>query len=293
MRRKVFFLVTVDGDLRVGTRDQQGATIRAMRRVHAQLGLIGQTSWLINETDFAWTEEHAADLLELAASGECLGLHDHVDTHYAEAYEEALPLMRRARDRIAGFLKAAGYPATLCAHRNGCAIQSEDLYRAAVELGYSIVSDVWPGKAWSGRMVKDGASRQTWRRLEAKGIPMDNRAVAPGTLPWRHRPDNWLDSSSRDGPLLQVPITSSPWLERYRVRSNLAAGGPCAFVVLDTHPYDLQDRTTGEVSGERVRRYVQDLRWAKETLGASFIRLDEVPARLEEWTRAPEMRGEG
>jgi len=61
-----------------------------------------------------------------------------------------------------------------------------------------------------------------------------------------------------------------------------AAGksGSTAFLVLDTHPYDMQDPATGEVSPDRVSEYTRSLEWVRDRFQATFIRLDLVPELL-------------
>lgn len=281
MAEKVYFLVTVDGDLRVGTPAQQKAGVRAMREIHASLGLMGKTSWMINETDFEWTEKHGELLLDLARSGECIGVHDHLDTHFAESYEEAFSLMQRSRSRLKAFLSSEDIePARLLtSHRNGCAMQSVSFYRAAIDLGYSIVSDVRPEILWWARMVREGGVPNPWRAVEEgdpQAICTDNRMIPLPTLPWRHGPDNWLETTSRDGPLTHMPVTCLPWLERDRVEAVIEGNREEAFVLLDTHPYDLQDPASGEISGERADAYKRALEWIIEDYHPNFIRLDQA-----------------
>jgi hypothetical protein len=283
MSPKAYFLVTVDGDLRIGTPEQQEVGIRAIRQVHADLGILGRTTWMINEIDFDWTGQHGRALLEIVDSGECLGIHDHQDTHYAETYTKALELMGRSWRRLAAFLEATGRSVPLSAHRNGCAIQSEPLYQAAIDLGYVIVSDVWPGVRWYARMVRDGSGPNPWRRMgeyDPDAILMDNRLVPLAAIPWRHGPSNWLDFENQEGPLLQVPITCAPRVDETRMTEAVANSGSTAFLVLDTHPYDMQDPATGEVSPERVSEYRLSLEWVRDRFQAAFIRLDQVPELL-------------
>jgi hypothetical protein len=52
MSKEIFFLVTVDGDLRVGDTNQQRAAVEAMRAIHAEVGIIGCIAWFVNEIDF-------------------------------------------------------------------------------------------------------------------------------------------------------------------------------------------------------------------------------------------------
>jgi hypothetical protein len=283
MHQRVFFLVTVDGDLRVGTAAQQKAGIRAIRGEHLRQGLLGRTSWMVNELDFSWTEQHPAQLLELIDSGECIGIHDHLDTHHAEDYASGLQMMRESKMKLEAFLHRHDRRIAVDSHRNGCAFQSEAWYRAQLELGYRIVSDVWPGKVWSGRMVCDGRPPSPWRQLDAddpQAITMDNRVVPLNVVPWWHDPENWLDCESQSGPLLQVPITSMPLVDRLRFEAAADNGRPHAFLLVDTHPYDMQDPATGDVSEERVEAYGKSLEWVRENFRAEPIRLDEVKRML-------------
>lgn len=281
MADRIYFLVTVDGDLRVGTPAQQKDCVRTMRDIHASLGLMGKTSWMINELDFEWTEKHGDLLLDLARSGECIGVHDHLDTRFAESYEEVFPLMQRARNQLMTFLSSEDIdPACrLTAHRNGCAMQSEPSYRAAIDLGYSIVSDVRPEMMWWARMVYESDMPNPWRALEQgdpQAVCTDNRKIHLPTLPWCHGADNWLETTSRKGPLTHIPMTCLPWLERDRVEAAIGGNREEAFVLLDTHPYDLQDPASGEISGERVDRYLRALEWVIEDYHPAFIRLDQA-----------------
>jgi hypothetical protein len=277
--KEVFFLVTVDGDLRVGTTDQQNAALEAMRRLHAQLDLIGHTTWFINEVDFHWAEQHGDHLLALADSGEAIGLHDHLDTHYAETFNDIHALMSKSFQGASTFLEEAGREIPLLAHRNGCFQQSEAAYLAAQTLGYIWLSDVWPQTALHARMVCDGEMPNPWRRLgeEEGGILTDNKMVPLNGTPWRHDPANWLDYTSRQGNFLQVPVTCAPFIAWDRIHTALdAAEEEQVFLVLDTHPYDLQDHTTGEMDPERMESYALNLKQARAELGARFIRIDEV-----------------
>jgi hypothetical protein len=283
LKPRVFFLVTVDGDLRIGTPAQQESAVLAIRGVHGQQGLLGRTTWMINELDFHWTEQHPGPLLELAETGESIGIHDHLETHHAFTYSQAKEDMHRSKSAVEKLLLSHGYRTPISMHRNGCGFQSEIWYDAQSELGYHLVSDVWPEKIWSGGMLCDGAPPSPWRSLEpteAGAIAMDNRVVPLTALPWRHGPANWLDFRSKLGHFLQVPITSMPSVDRQRFEDAAANGQPVAFLLLDTHPYDMQDPSTGDVSSERIDAYRDSLVWVMTTFGADPIRLDEVEGLL-------------
>jgi hypothetical protein len=277
--KKIFFLVTIDGDLRIGSTEQQKSGVQAIRRVHRDLNIIGSTTWMINEIDFKWTQDHGELLLELFDSGECIGVHDHLDTHYAETYDQILEIMRLSRDRIAEFFKSHQKSVDLLAHRNGCAFQTEISYQAAQALRYRILSDVWPEMIWHGRMVRVEEQPNAWKRLSENNpetICMDNRMVPLHGRPWRHNPDNWLDHESREGWFLHVPINSMPTLDRDRVKEAVGNTDGNAYIVIDTHPYDLQDPKSGEVSDLLVGNYSESLAWMIEEYSAECVQLDQV-----------------
>jgi hypothetical protein len=286
---RVYFLVTVDGDLRIGAHEQQEASVRAMRGIHASLGLMGRTSWMINEIDFRWTDEHARLLWDLADTGEAIGVHDHLDTHFAATYDQALDLMGRSRRQLEEFFRRMGRGVALPAHRNGCSIQSEASYRALRALGYSVLSDVRPGVIWHARMVCDRPAPNPWRCLGAEddgAIRSDNSAVPLAARPWHHDAHNWLDFTSRQGPFLQVPVTCAPFIERPRFEAVVQGSERCAFLVLDTHPYDLQDPATGAISAERVIEYRQAIEWIRNFWQVLFIRIDQVESVLDSGSEA-------
>jgi hypothetical protein len=284
--RVVYCAVTVDGDLRLGGLEQQKAGVRAMRRAHADLGILGTTSWLINEHDFRWSELHPKLLRELAESGDCIGLHDHLDTYYLEHKPPELidAFLASSWRRLHDFYVQSGLDIPILAHRNGCAHQSCEVYRALARMEYTILSDVWPGMKWYSRMVPVEHPLQPWTSLENEEDPQsvftDNSQVPLAAVPWRHDTDNWLDITSRSGRFLQAPITCLPWVHQARVQTALANSGRPAFLVIDTHPYNLQDPATGDVSAKLVDDYCNALGWIRDTYKAIFIRLDQIPELL-------------
>lgn len=279
----IYCAVSVDGDLRVGSPSQQKDGISAMRQAHKDLGLIGRTSWLVNEYDFNWTSLYPDFLLDLAASRECIGIHDHLDTQYLEngPYESVYAFLSLTWSRMREFFIRFGIDTTIEVHRNGCCIQGRGIYQALGQVGYTILSDVWPGMSWHSRMVPVEHPIQHWSSLEDENDPgsifTDNSQVPMMAEPWRHDPDNWLDVKGKSGRFLQVPITCLPWINWERVQSAVKNSGEKVFLVIDTHPYNLQDSTTGAVSAGLVNDYCNSLAWIKDTYQAEFIRIDEIP----------------
>jgi hypothetical protein len=282
----VYCVVSVDGDLRVGSQIQQKEGIRAMRQAHAELGILGCTSWVINEHDFRWTEYHPEMLLELAESGECIGVHDHLDTHYLEdkPCDRIYEFLSISWGRLHDFYVRSGLNIPILVHRNGCAQQGREIYRALGLMEYTILSDVWPGMKWYSRMVLTEHPVQHWKSLEDEGNPdtifTDNSRVPLTAAPWRHDADNWLDVNSRSGRFLQVPITCLPWVDQVRVQVAVENSGQHAFLVIDTHPYNLQNSETGDVSAGLVKDYSNTLEWIRDTYHAIFIRIDQIPGLM-------------
>lgn len=278
--KEIFCLVTVDGDLRVGDRSQQKASIEAMCEVHSGLGIQGKTTWFVNEIDFHWMVEQPESLLGFVDSGECIGVHDHLDTHFADTYAHVFELMHASRSHLAGFFLINKREVPLLAHRNGCAIQSPVYYQVAIDLGYTLVSDVRPEMSWSARMVKENGQWICLNEDDPRSIFSDNRCIPLGIRPWYHNSQNWMDTASRQGTLLHVPITSMPGVIPERVTAAVENSNNQAFIVIDTHPYDLQDLHSGDLSKENLVTYQQSLLWIKEELDAQFIRLDQLPEKL-------------
>lgn len=287
MPEKIYAIITVDGDLRIGDCQQQKAAIDAMRAIHDKASIVGSTTWFINEYDFNWSELHSESLLALYDSGDELAVHDHLDTHYIESYEQAMELMTKSKQTLENFFRQRHRPVNLLSHRNGCAFQSQASYQALAELDYHILSDVYPGMKWSGRMLKDDQAPGAWRSLssnEPDAITMDNQQVPLSVLPWRHNPENWLDVHSRQGHFLHLPITTMPLIDRERVQRVVDGCAENAFVVTDTHPYDLQDTNTGLVSDEKCECVHDGILWLKQEYQAHFITAQKAARVLQNRT---------
>lgn len=279
MAKTVYAVITIDGDLRIGDLGQQKAAINAMMDIHKKAGISGSTTWFINEIDFQWTKWHFASLLALFDRGEELAVHDHQDTHYLFEYAPLLKMMQTSKENLEMFFKQHRSGVSLRSHRNGCAFQNMIFYRVLLSLGYDIVSDVWPGMRWSGRMVKDRTRPMIWRSLSEEdpdSITMDNRNVPLGVCPWRHQADNWMDFHSQTGSFLHLPITTMPLIDRQRVRSAVASGPEVAIVVTDTHPYDLQDPVTGEVSSQACEAHLDSILWMMNEYNPRFVRAQQA-----------------
>lgn len=232
------FLVTVDCDLRVDDVAVRQAGLDALLGVFADAGVAGHVTWFINESDFRPTELHEGFLHEIVARGDTLGVHDHLEPFRAKSADVSLEYDARsvlaycgaARDRLAAWLDAHGYDTPIVAHRNGCLAQAPQIYEALAELGYTVLSDVWPrhrGNDRRGRAAHDNT-----------GIPL-------GIGPYRHDVENFQDYASRAGRFLQVPVAEmflGPFrfetLQRWLDASEQQGVDPAVFTWC-LHPYEV------------------------------------------------------
>ncbi len=278
-----YYLFTVDGDLRIGEVEEQRAAIEAMLRLLYEEGLAGKATWFINENDFVWTENHLSCLREIVERGDALGLHDHFDTHYLETYEEALPFARRALERLRRFLDEVDGGVEVLAHRNGCLHQRVPFYQVARELGYRIVSDVWPGMVWRGRMVSHPRRSFRWVVEESERAPLtDNRGLPLNGGWWRHDEGNWLDYRSREGSLIQIPVVVlPPWEEYKRLKAAFEAAPGEGVLCSDIHPYDIQSDLTGAVDEHGLELLRHTLRQIKTDFSPQFINVQQFAKMCE------------
>jgi hypothetical protein len=246
--------------------------LRVLLALLEEKGAAGHTTWFLNENDFALTEKHEAFLHEALRRGDSLGIHDHIDFLAGRwEYDLIHECCRYSRDTVAAWLAAQGSSYVLTHHRAGCLFQNATQYAVLRDLGYTVLSDVYPGD----------------RSVNQTGYPSyDNRNIPPGILPYRHDPENFLDYESRTGCFLQVPVahmyiynrdfvgeTILRWEEAFRQRG--VAGGP---IVWCFHPYELLDRWSSRVSRELVRLLALQLDELVRDYGVEFVSLDELVA---------------
>lgn len=273
--KSCYYLFTVDGDLRIGDVEQQRAAIESLLRLLYEEGLAGEATWFINENDFAWTENHPSSLTEIVERGDAVGLHDHFDTHCIETYEDALPFAQRALQRLRRFLGDMDAGVEVLAHRSGCLHQRLPFYQVVRHLGYRIVSDVWPGMVWRGRMVPHRHRPFRWVE-ESEGAPLtENREVPLNGGWWRHDEGNWSDYRSEEGAFIQIPVVSFLLWNHYEQYERLKAAYMAApeEVVLcsDIHPYDIQSDLTGAVDENALGLLRDTLRQIKADFSPQFM----------------------
>ena len=163
--KQIYLLVTVDGDLRIGGLKEREAAVKRIRQIHEDLGLIGHTTWFLNEYDFKWTKYHPKLILNLVETGDLIGIHDHFDTHYAADSEMIRMIATSSYEAISDFFEKYGIKRTIHAHRNGCVHQSKEIYHILRMLGYDILSDVWPEQKWKTRIIASGNGIYPWREI--------------------------------------------------------------------------------------------------------------------------------
>jgi len=275
------FLVTVDCDLRMDDVDVRQAGLDALLEVFADEGLAGHVTWFVNESDFRLTELHEGFLHEVIARGDTVGVHDHLESFRAKSADVSLEYDARsvlayctaARDRLAGWLEAQGCDGRVTVHRNGCLAQAPQIYEALAELGYTVLSDVWPrhrGNDRRGRAAHDNT-----------GIPL-------GIGPYRHDTANFQDHTSRRGRFLQVPVAEmflGPFrfelLQRWLDASEQQGADPAVFTWC-LHPYEVINDARDAASSGMVGVLRDHLDRCRADHDMEFASMTELAAMLAE-----------
>lgn len=275
------FLVTVDCDLRADSVEVRQASLEALLAAFADEGLAGHVTWFANETDFRLTELHEGFLHEVIARGDTLGIHDHLESFRAKSADVSLEYDARsvyaycaaAHDRVAGWLDAQGYDVPVTAHRNGCLAQAPQIYEALAQLGYSVLSDVWPrhrGNDRRGRAAHDNT-----------GIPL-------GVGPYRHDTANFQDHTARSGRFLQVPVAEmflGPFrfelLQRWFDASEQQGVDPAVFTWC-LHPYEVINDARDAASAGMVGVLRDHLARCRADHEVEFASMTELAGMLAE-----------
>jgi hypothetical protein len=267
-------LIAVDCDLRCQDVGVRQGSLEALLEVFAEKGAAGHTTWFLNENDFALTQNHEAFLQEAVRRGDAIGIHDHIDFLKGQwEYGPIYDYCRRSRDAVQGWLRAHQLPDALPYHRAGCLFQHPAQYAALRDLGYTVLSDVYPGDM----------------SLNHTGfLSYDNREVPLGIAPYRHDPENFLDYHSQTGCFLHVPVVHmyiycrdfvgealARWTEAFQAR-----GVECGAMAWCFHPYELLNRGASRVSRELVRLLRRQLDELVQDYGVTFASLEVVARRL-------------
>jgi hypothetical protein len=263
-----FLSVTVDCDLRCDEVSLRQESLDTLLGVFANVGAAGHTTWFVNENDFCVTKYHGSFLSKAIQRGDSLGLHDHFES-FRGRYERA-PIRAFCRRSLASFqewLVRYGHDSEVLLHRNGCLVQRPAVYAALKDLGYRVVSEVWPGHT----------------RPDRDGYPaFDNRSVPPGIMPYRHDEGNFDEYRSGEGWFLHFPVTHmgmadldfaqmAHWLKLFADRSV----NPGVLVWL-FHPYEILNESRTAISRERVRTLESHLERCRADLGLAFANVEEA-----------------
>lgn len=261
------FLVTVDCDLRCDDVELRQESLDTLLRLFAETGVAGHATWFANENDFHLTENHEPFLHEAIERGDSLGVHDHIDWLKGRwEFEPIVDYCRESRDTVQRWLSANGRDEPLRMHRTGCLFQRPVVYAVLKELGYSIVSDVYPGQSLPNH---------------TGFLSFDNRAMPIGAMPYRHDADNFADHRSTRGPFLHLPVMhmgianfSFAHLEAW-LHALSAASIPQGALLWLFHPYEVLDKDKAAISPERMALLGSQLRRCSDEYGVKFTSVAE------------------
>ncbi len=271
---RTLFLVTVDCDLRADDPDARADGLRAVLEVLGEEGLAGRVTWFLNENDFRFTENHEDFLAEAAGRGDTIGIHDHFEPFTSQAGDVALgyetrsvsAYCRASRDRVVGWLEREGYPAQVRAHRNGYLAQAAEIYEALAELGYTLLSDIWPRH----------------RSGDRGGAWLDNSEIPVGIGPYRHDAHNFTEYTSREGRFVQAPIAAMflgtfryELLDRWLAASEQQGVDPAVFTWC-LHPYEVLNDARDAVSPGLVEVLRDHLRHIGANYDVEFVGLTQL-----------------
>ena len=280
--KDIYFLITVDGDMRSGTITQRDAAIKALLKLFDSEGMAGKVTWFLNENDFEWTKNHAEAILSMVERKDALGIHDHFDTQNIIDFEEALRFCKKSYSKVMKFLKDANkdkdYPQGILAHRSGSFYQRAAFYKAKKEMGYRILQDVFPEKKSEGRLVLDTSYSlvRTHKGVNDGTILADNTHIPLEVRAWRHDVDNWLDYKSRTGFFLQIPATCIMiYLDFERLRRVYQSHkeGMLTSLLWAFHPYEIHDLETGELLLENLEVVQDGIRRIRDEFSPTFINI--------------------
>jgi hypothetical protein len=240
-------------------------------------GIGGHVTWFLNENDFAITRSHPEFLKEAIRRGDTIGVHDHIDFlrgtwEYGPIYD----FCSRSHKSIRAWLEENGYSLPLTCHRFGCCFQHPEAYRALVDLGYTVSSDVGPGTCHDNHTGE---------------LSFDNTDIPVGILPYRHGPDTINDYRENNGPLLQIPtlkatLTADFWPRFSRDTADTWISGSRQLGLSTTelcfifHPYEVVAPGKLEVDPESINRLEEIITLMRDEYGAGFVSMEECASRF-------------
>ncbi len=255
--RKIF-MITIDCDLRTDDVALRQAALEELLNSFARGGAAGHITWFVNENDFHLTINHPSFLREAIERGDTLGAHDHLEP--LEGQYETEPLLERCgqtKQTIEEWLDEQGYDLELTAHRTGCAVQRTVIYAVLQNLGYTVVSDIVPGRL----------------HHDIRGnFAFDNTGIPIGINPYYHHLDDFTKYQSQQGFLLQFPMMNMvfcPYLSSWEPfnwetvhaweEAFSRKGEEVGVFVWTWHPYEILNEARTEIDAQQVALLAQIL----------------------------------
>ncbi len=297
---KNLLLVTVDCDLRCNNIDLRQKSLDKLLEVFAEVKATGHITWFLNENDFVLTKKHQSFLIEAIQRGDTLGLHDHFELFKGQ-YEQLsiLEFCRRSKGTLQEWLAKNGHNDEIIFHRNGALTQHPVIYAVLKELGYKVVSDVYPGHNGAD-LVKhpNPVESAVLKELEYKVVSdvypghsgadlvkhpfFNNRSMPPGIMPYRHDEENFQDYRCSKGNFLQIPIMHmgmadldfiqmDHWLKLFANQS--VESGVLLWLF---HPYEILDDVRTKISIERLQILRSHLNKCRTEFKLNFTNMEEL-----------------
>ena len=243
--------------------EQYDRAVVSLMDIFDRHGLAGKVTWFVNEADVNWSANYPHLLGKFIERGDTVGLHTHFRGLFGnpviESYSEALAACGAGK---AGLEAVTGEK--IFAHRCGCFYQSGRIYRALAELGFTVLSDVNPG-------------RETPNAL---GGTLDNSSVPVAARPWRHDPDNWTEWSCREGCFLHLPVATEG-LEALEQFASRVKTHKIPVASWDIHPHEIQG-PDGQVAPDLVGRLDEALSGIQKDLSPASMNFAEALSALGE-----------
>ena len=264
---QILFLITVDCDLRISSVVTRNESLMSLVKTFDKHGVSGHVTWFLNENDFAITHSHPEFLKEVIERGDTIAIHDHIDFLGSRwEYDAIYDFCSKSLTSVKNWLKENGCSKQISSHRFGCGFQRPAAYKAVVNLGYTISSDVCPETIWHNHTGEQS---------------LDNTSVPIGILPYRHGPESINDYKTNSGPIFQIPYieatltrSSQPRFNRKLINSWIAGaeslGQERCVITFAFHPYEV-------VNISKLRIDPKDIAWLGEVIS---IMRDDYSAHL-------------
>jgi hypothetical protein len=254
--------------------------------VFEQTGIAGKITWFLNENGFHILQNHESFLHKALQAGDTFALHDHIDWLKGDWDKDKIKeYCAASKSRIENWLSDNGAGKKILFHRNGCLFQHPQSYHALQELGYQVLSDVYPGYKGNNH---------------TGFVACDNRDMPIGIDPYHHDPDNYMDYTSEMGHFLHIPACNmglNPYLYKrthlssetikhwLASRENKDNGVFCWLF----HPYEIMKSKDGytwassdrnDISDEMVDHLKTLIENTIPEYGFGFVNMEEYYSRI-------------